>query len=112
MQTSHYPPEIEAKRAEYARLGESPAIIAEIDASASRALEQVGGDSSDKDALHDGWADHIIALSVDLNLHHPETLRRFYAEFRLFIDERNAREDAANQEESKKRPAIAKTKSA
>jgi hypothetical protein len=83
-----YATEIEARRAEYERLAESLATMQEFELGLRPAMLDVGTEGDEGHYLGNAVADHIGALSAEMDMMAPETIRKFYAEMRLWADQR------------------------
>src|SRR5262249_32050638 len=95
---STYDPEIEARRADYEKLAESLAHMAELEHNrVPELLDLDGFDVDSKNHLLNGIDDHLFSLWQNMDWHSARTLGRFYAEMRLYIDQRKLERERSRQ---------------
>ena len=96
---TEYDPQIEARRGDYEKLAESLAhMITLADDRLHNMLDLAGWDEESRHHLINGIQEHLGALWQNLDWRNPRTLRKFYAEMRLYVDQQRLNSDSRDEE--------------
>jgi len=96
---AEYDPQIEARRADYEKLADSLAHMAELaDDRLPAMLDLEGWDAESRHHLINGIQEHLEALWRNLDWRNPRTLRKFYAEMRLYVDQQKLNSESRDEE--------------
>ena len=87
---AEYSPQIEARRADYEGLAEALIHITQLETSRrgySADVKDSPNEGGDDGAIIKGVLGHLRAMWAAIDWYDPRTLRKFYAELRLWNDE-------------------------